>query len=531
MRTRSSSSVPPSRRDPDAPCLITTDGSLTFAQVDEQSDALASCFVDAGVLPGDRVALYLQNDPQFVTALVGIWKAAAIAVPINPMLLDAELRYILDNAEPTVLVARADLVATAMAAARSSSIELVLTTSGTLVAPAPTTRLDATDGDPRMLDLDAVSAARSAPVTTRPSIGTGDPAFLVYTSGTTGRPKGTVNHRERGAQRRGVLPVDRHGPGRRDPGGAPLFHITGLVAGIALSHRARCPLVLLHRFEAGACLDSISRWRCSMTVMSLTAYIALMAHEQFDSTDLTSMTKAYSGGAPVSPAVADRWERSAGVTIRNVYGLTETTSPTHMTPWRQEGRVHPELGAYAVGVPVPGADVRAVDLESGQNVPVGERGELVVRGPMVVPAYWRRSDPVGDEEGWFHTGDVGLMDDDGWFYVVDRQKDMINASGFKVWPREVEDVLRSHSDVRDAAVIGVADDYRGETVKAFVTLRAPEAVETTELLEFCRQRLAAYKRPRSIEVVVELPTSAAGEVLRGELCDREHTSREQAARS
>jgi len=492
---------------PDSPSIIVDDEVLTFADVDRAASMLAADLAERGVGAGDRVAIYLQNDAQFVFGLLATWKLAAVVVPVNPMLRAPELLHVFGDSQPVALIARRELLDTCADPAASTGIAHIYITSG------------ASSGVP--------SVPEPLPGHGRPGTGPAprpaadDPAFLVYTSGTTGVPKAAVNTHANVLH--SVEVFHRWLRIRPDDvilGAAPLFHITGLVAGIALGHRSVAPLVLFHRFDAATCLEHIARWRATTTVMAITAYIALMEHPSFDRTDVSSLTKVFSGGAAVPAAVAARWERATGSAIRNVYGLTETTSPTHMVPLSSEGRIDEATGAVAVGVPVPGAEVRVVDPDTGADVVAGEPGELVVRGPMVVPRYWNRDVPVADPvDGYFRTGDIGVMDADGWTYVIDRLKDMINASGFKVWPREVEDVLRQHPAVSDAAVVGVADEYRGETVKGYVTLRAGCTVTPTELIEYCRGLMAAYKYPRAVEIRDELPTSAAGKVLRRELRD------------
>ena len=234
--------------------------------------------------------------------------------------------------------------------------------------------------------------------------------------------------------------------------------------------------------------------------------------------DLSSLTKVYSGGAPIAPTVVERFETEIGPYIHNIYGLTETTSPSHAVPMTKVAPVDPTSGALSVGVPIFNTVVRVVD-EEGKDVPVGEIGEFVTSGPQVVAGYWEKPEETAHAipGGHLHTGDVGFMDEDGWYYVVDRKKDMINAAGYKVWPREVEDVLYMHSAVREAAVIGVPDEYRGETVKAFVSLRPGIDATEAELIAFCKARMAAYKYPRSVELVDELPKTVTGKILRREL--------------
>jgi long-chain acyl-CoA synthetase len=282
--------------------------------------------------------------------------------------------------------------------------------------------------------------------------------------------------------------------------------------------------VLGYRFEAGTIADLIERHGVTFAIGPITAFIALMNEPTATPERLATMTKVYSGGAPIAPAVADAYEERFGASIHAAYGLTETTSPSHFTPHRRRSPVDPKSGAFSVGVPVFNFDVRVAD-EEGVDVPVGEVGELLMRGPAVVPGYWQQPEETAHAfpNGELRTGDVGFMDDDGWFYIVDRRKDQINAAGYKIWPREVEDVLYEHPAVREAAVVGVPDPYRGETVKAFVSLKAGEEPSEEELISFCKERMAAYKYPRIVEVVDELPKTASGKVLRRELRERQPT--------
>jgi long-chain acyl-CoA synthetase len=226
----------------------------------------------------------------------------------------------------------------------------------------------------------------------------------------------------------------------------------------------------------------------------------------------------YSGGAPISPAAARNVEAVTGLPLHNIYGLTETTSPSHAVPPGAQTPVDPVSGALSVGVPVPNTIVRIVD-EDGRDLPVGEIGELLTRGPQVVLGYWNKPDETTHaiRDGWFFTGDLGFMDAAGWFFIVDRKKDMINASGYKVWPREVEDVLAEHEAGREAAMIGVPDENRGETVKAFVSLREGSSVTPEQLIAFTRERMAAYKYPRTVVILDELPKTVTGKILRREL--------------
>jgi long-chain acyl-CoA synthetase len=238
--------------------------------------------------------------------------------------------------------------------------------------------------------------------------------------------------------------------------------------------------------------------------------------------DFASLRTIYSGGAPIAPAVTDSFEEKTGRYIHNIYGLTETNSPSHAVPLGRRAPVDPNSGALSVGVPVYNTVVRILG-EDGAELPPGEVGEIVTSGPQVVPGYWGKPEATAESlpGGELRTGDVGFMDEQGWFYLVDRKKDMINAAGYKVWPREVEDVLYGHPAVREAAVVGVPDEYRGESVKAFVSLKPGSSVTPEEVIAFARERMAAYKYPRTVEIVEELPKTTTGKILRRELRDRD----------
>jgi long-chain acyl-CoA synthetase len=301
-------------------------------------------------------------------------------------------------------------------------------------------------------------------------------------------------------------------------GVAPLFHITGLIGHIGLALLLPCPLVLAHRFHPEVVLDAIREHRPTFTIGAIAVFISLAGIEGVSKDDFSSFRMLYSGGAPIAPAVTDRFERLTGLYIHNFYGLTETNSPSHGVPLGVRAPVEENSGALSVGVPVFNTVVRIL-AEDGSEAPVGELGEIATSGPQVVPGYWNK--PEATEEslpgGELRTGDVGFMDADGWFYLVDRKKDMINAAGYKVWPREVEDVLYGHPSVREAAVVGVPDERRGETVKAFVSLLAGETATEQDLIEYCKANMAAYKYPRSVEFIDELPKTPTGKILRREL--------------
>jgi long-chain acyl-CoA synthetase len=510
---------------PEAVSLHYLDRSLTHRDVDHASDAFAAALQDGGLRPGDRVGLYLQNDPQWPIAQLGVWKAGGVVVPLNPMMKAAELAHQLADAGAAVLVCLGGLHRIVDEARRQWPIERVIVTEcgawcgevGRSQLPPSALELPDESSVEVLEDLLRTCAGR------RPegvAVSAQDVAMLTYTSGTTGPPKGAMNTHANCVFNSQLL-ATWFELSEDDVilGAAPLCHITGSIAHLGMSQVSGAAVVLTHRFDPAGVLAAIERYRVTTAIAAITAYIALMDDERVREHDLSSLRKVASGGAPVSPAVVERFERVTGAYIHNVYGLTETTSPCLCTPLGVRPPVDPVSGALSVGLPVADALVRVVDLETREQVPPGTIGELTVEGPMVVPGYWHRPDETRHAipDGRLHTGDVGFMDDDGWFFVVDRAKDQINAAGFKVWPRDVEDVLYQHPAVREAAVVGVPDDYRGETVKAFVSLNVGAAATVADLIEFCRQRLAAYKYPRQLEILDELPKTHTGKILRASL--------------
>ncbi len=511
----------------DQPLLRYFDTPLSGREVDALSDALAVGLAELGVGRGERVALYLQNVPQYVISLLAIWKLGAIAVACNPMLKRRELARQLQDSGAVAVIALEVLHATVVAdvvAGSSVRATVVCSELDFLDGPLPASlaaarRVPTTGTHDFMALLERHRGERPAPV-----VLTSDAvAVLSYTSGTTGPPKGAMNTHGNLVHSAQVLrDWARLEPEDSALGAAPLFHVTGLAANVAVALTVPMQLVLGHRFDAAEAARLIEAHRVTFLIGTSTMYIALMEEADRAGRDLSSVAKAFSGGAPTPAALIDRWEAITGSPLHNAYGLTETTAPTHLTPLGRPAPVDPDSGALAVGVPVFNTRARIVDPD-GRTLAPGELGEIAIAGPQVVPGYWGRPDATAHAQpgGELRSGDIGKVDADGWFYVVDRLKDLIIASGFKVWPRDVEDVLYEHPAVREAAVVGVPDAYRGETVKAFVCLRDGADVGAQELIDFCRARLAAYKYPRAVEIVGELPKTVSGKILRRELRDRD----------
>ncbi len=511
------------RRAPERRVLQYFGGTMSMAELDEHSDALAAALQQGGFVPGDRLAVYLQNVPQWVVTLVAVWKVGGTAVAVNPMNRERELTYILQDSGARVLVCHPHLHdAVARHVLAGSAVERVIATSELEYQTRDDVRLFAgltravPEGTESFADLiEQFRGHRPALV----EVGPDDVAVLTYTSGTTGVPKGAMNT-HRNISFTSQVYRDWIGLDERDVvlGGAPLFHITGLIGALGLALLLPATLVLAYRFQPEVVRDAVRDSRPTFTIMAITAFGALMNLPGVRPEDFASLRKVYSGGAAIAPAMLNKVREQLGLEVHVAYGLTETTSPSHLQPLGVPGPVDPKSGALTVGIPVYDTVVRIVD-EAGNPVPPGEIGEIETEGPQVVPGYWGKPAETAESlpGGRLRTGDVGFMSPEGWFFIVDRKKDMINAAGYKVWPREVEDVLYTHYSVREAAVVGVPDEYRGETVKAYVSTQAGETVEPAELIAYCKERMAAYKYPREIVVVDELPKTVTGKILRREL--------------
>ncbi|MFJ3928078.1 AMP-binding protein [Streptomyces sp. NPDC090022] len=561
------------RRAPRRTALAYFDGRIDYAEADVLSDSVAGHLAAQGVGPGDRVAVMLQNTPHFVLAVLAAWKAGAIVVPLNPMYKAGEVAHILGDSGAAALVCESGAWEGYVAGATAgTAVRTVLTTDdrdfqtrddprvfpgrpapavpeagpagsahpGTAVpAGQPTPAATSATPVPSAAQGFAPAAQRFAPVPEdfatvarrgHPGSGpdratgpaAGDTALISYTSGTSGTPKGAMNPH-------GALTYNavRQVTGHPIPEGgtyfalAPLFHITGMVCELAACFVNAGTLALAHRFDAGVVLDAFLEHRPAYTVGPATAFMALAAHPGVSREHFASFRIVSSGGAPLPPALVDRLDAAFGFHLRNGYGLTETTAACASVPAHRAAPVDTATGTLSVGVPGAQTVVRIVDAR-GHELPLGETGEILVRGPQLATGYWGRPHATAEAfpGGELRTGDVGFMDADGWLYVVDRKKDMINASGFKVWPREVEDVLYTHPAVREAAVVGVPDPYRGETVKAYVSLRPGAAAEPAEIAAYCAARVAAYKYPRQVEILPVLPKTTSGKILRRELRER-----------
>ena len=485
------------QREPGKDFIYYRGVALSYADADRWSDDVALELARHGIARGDRIAVYLQSVPQFVIAVIAAWKLRAIAATVNPMYRERELADVLRDSGAKVLFCESGEGADIAQRVAAGCGVVHVTVCDPQVATMPASLCGPN------------AAARDLP---NPQ----DPATLIYTSGTTGPMKAAVSTHAQVAYSAEVYRAWADmSPGDVIVAIAPLVHVTGMIGYIALAMAAGCSLVLTYRFTPVAFRDAVREHAGTFTIGPTTAFIALAAADDVEPSHLATLRKTYSGGAPIPAAIVERYRARFGHTILGIYGLTEATGPTHMVPRGHPAPIDTASGTQAVGLPVPGLACGIVDDE-GRLVPAGTPGEISLSGPQLASGYWQRPADTASTftPDGLRTGDIGTMDACGWLYVIDRKKDQINASGFKVWPREVEEVLYEHNAVLECAVVGVPDEYRGETVRAYVALRAGRELDAPSLEAFCRERLAAYKIPRSIVFLPQLPKTASGKVLR-----------------
>ena len=510
------------RRFPKKVALEFLGRRLTYAALWREVEAFAKGLQEAGLKPGDRVALMLPNSPQFVIAFYGTLLAGGVGVNTNPMYTPRELHHQLRDAGARFLVILDQLLPRYLEVKGEVPVEKVVRTGIQDYLPFPKNLLyplllrrkgeapKALEGLPWRAFL--------RPGTPRPvPLDLDDLALLQYTGGTTGLAKGAMlTHRNLSAnalQVRAWIPDFREGE-EVVLGAIPFFHVYGMTVAMNLALLGGAKLVLLPRPEIKAIVEAIEKHQVTLFPGVPTLYVAFNNFPGIEKRNVKSIRICLSGAAPLPVEVAKRFEELTGARLIEGYGLSEASPVTHSNP------VLGLIKKGSIGMPFPSVDAKVVD-EEGKELPPGEVGELAVKGPNVMKGYWNRPEETQKtlKDGWLFTGDLAKMDQDGYFYIVDRKKDMIIAGGYNIYPREVEEVLYQHEAVQEAAVVGVPDPYRGETVAAFLVLK-PEyqgKVSEKDIERFCRQNLAAYKVPRIIQFRESLPKSSVGKILKREL--------------
>jgi long-chain acyl-CoA synthetase len=478
-------------RAPDDVALKLDDIEVTYRQLDQASARVAGLLAEKGFEPGDRVGVMLPNVPYFATCYYGVLRAGGAVVPMNVLLKKREVAFYLKDPEAKLLFAWEGFAEDATAGAEEAGAQCVLVAPGEfeniLAAAAP--REEVVDADP------------------------GDTAVILYTSGTTGTPKGAeLTHENLLKNCEVARSLFDLGSDAICLGALPLFHSFGQTCGLNATISGGGTLTLIPRFDPGKALEIIQRDHVNVFEGVPTMYGAILHHPERESFDTSSLQLCGSGGSAMPVELLKGFEQAFGCKVLEGYGLSET-SPVASFNHRER-----ERKPGSIGTPVKGVEMKVVD-EDGKEVPQGEVGEIVIRGHNVMKGYWNRPDATAETivTGWLHTGDMATVDEDGYFFIVDRKKDMIIRGGYNIYPREIEEILYEHPAVREAAVVGVPHDELGEDVGAAVALKEGEEASAEQLRDFVKEQVAAYKYPREIWFVDELPKGPTGKILKREI--------------
>lgn len=517
-------------RVPDKKALNFMGKEMTFREILTEAKKMANYLQKLGLKKGDRVASMLPNTPQAVVTYYGTLMAGGIVVQVNPLYTERELAYQMKDAGAKFIVCLDILLPRVSKVKEETDLEHIIVTRIADYLPFPknliypfiqkreyniVVKVEETDDTHVWKNVIANSPAEYQEVEIDPEE---DLALLQYTGGTTGLPKGVMlTHYNLVANVQ--MAKAWISKAERDKevvlGVLPFFHVYGMTTVMNLSIMYGAKMILLPRFDAGQVLKTIQKHKPTLFPGAPTIYIGLLNHPDFEKYDLSSIKACISGSASLPVEVQEQFEKRTNGKIVEGYGLTESSPVTHANPiWGR--RVN-----GSIGIPWPDTDAKIVKNGTLEEVPVGEIGEIAVKGPQVMKGYWNNPEATEEvlKDGWLLTGDMGKMDEDGYFYVVDRKKDVIIAGGFNIYPREIEEVLFEHPDIVEAAVIGVPDDYRGETVKAVIVPKPGAKLDEKQLDEYCRKHLAAFKVPRIYEFREELPKSVIGKVLKRQLVE------------
>lgn len=478
---------------------------LSYQELFLASQAFASALQKKGVQKGDRVALMLPNCPQYVIAYYGALTTGAIITQINPMLVERELQYILQDSGAETIVVLDGLYPKVKSIQENGNVKniIVVSLQPSVADYHPDVSFD---------DFIKTGDGNITPVTFDPE---NDIAVLQYTGGTTGRSKGAMlTHRNILANVVQSFEFFKHDlqiGSERTLAIIPLFHVFGMTSAMNLSVYIAGDSIMLPRFELEEVLETIKREQPTTFPGVPTMYVALTNHPKAEEYGMGSIRVCNSGSAPMPLELLREFERKSGAKILEGYGLSEASPTTHCNP------AFAERKPGSVGIGFPSTDYKVVDLGEGiKEVAPGELGELIVKGPQVMKGYWNMPEEtaVTLKDGWLYTGDIAKVDEEGYLYIVDRKKDLIIASGYNIYPRDVEEVLYEHSAVQEAVVIGIPDAYRGETVKAVLVLKSNQKVSQQDIIDYCRVNLSAYKVPQLVEFRDELPKTNVGKILR-----------------
>lgn len=523
---------------PDHPALLFEGYRLTYRRFKEMVDGFAACLAEFGVKKGDSVAILLPNVIPCVISYYAILKVGGIVVMNNPLYADRELDHQFNDSGAKVLVTL-DLLANRMIDLREKTgIRQIVYTSLGDYLPFPKNWLFPLIAKRKKLAADVKPAENvykwkdllSRNGTPPPAVALTfeDTAMYQYTGGTTGISKGVIlTHGNLSRQVQHVMawfPTFEHGK-ETMLGALPFFHVFGMSTSMNLAVYAGWCNLLIPKPQPDPLLAAIKKFKPTFAPLVPTMYIGILNHPDIEKADLTSIKGCFSGSAPLPVEVIRDFEEKTGAIIVEGYGLTETTPVTHVNPFKGKRKIG------SIGIPIPDTECRIVDIEDGKtDMPLGEAGELLIRGPQVMKGYLNmpeETDQVLTADGWLHTGDIATMDEEGYFYIVDRKKDLIISGGYNVYPRDIDEVFYQHPKVQEACSVGIPHPKRGEAVKTFVVLKEGEKADAEELMAYCREHLAKYKWPVEIEFREELPKTNVGKILRKDLRAEELTKREQ----
>ncbi|MBC2744032.1 MAG: long-chain fatty acid--CoA ligase, partial [Desulfosarcina sp.] len=511
---------------PDKMALTFQGYQISFGKLNEMVDRFAACLTDFGVKKGDSVAILLPNVIPCVVACYAILRIGAITVMNNPLYSDRELEHQFNDSGSKVLITL-DLLGNRMIDLRpKTAIKQIVYTSIGDYLPFPKNILFPLVGKKKGLAADVKPADnlykwkmilnQFEPNPPQVDLTFEDVAMYQYTGGTTGVSKGVMlTHGNLSKQVQHVTAwFPKFGSDEIMLGALPFFHVFGLSTAMNLAIFKGWGNILIPKPQPPQLLEAISKFKPTFAPLVPTMYIGMLEDPNIEKTDLTSIKGCFSGSAPLPLEVISEFEKRTGAVIVEGFGMTESCPVTHINPFDGKRKVG------SVGIPISDTECRIVDLSDGvTDVPVGETGELLVKGPQVMKGYWNRPDATAETitDGWLHTGDIAKMDEDGYFYIVDRKKDMIISGGFNVYPRDIEEVFFEHPKVMEATVIGIPHPKRGEAVKVFVVLKEGQTATTEELLKYCEDKLAKYKWPTEIEFRKDLPKTNVGKVLKKDL--------------
>ncbi len=505
--------------------------TITYAELDRLTNRFARALTGLGVKKGDRVALMLPNVPQMVIAYYGTLRNGAIAVATNPLYHEHELEVQLKDSGAETLVAVDMFYPVIAPVLPKTRVKKLILCGIKDYLPFPLNLLYPIKARiekqwvsvkrvPPVYDfLSLINASPATPVDA--DVSPDDTAILQYTGGTTGIPKGAIlTHRNlvvNAVQHRAWLTVRSEGK-ERVLAVLPFFHVYGMTTAMNLGVLIGAEIILIPRFHTREVLESINKYRPTVFPGIQAMYLAIGNYPKIRKYDLTSIKAAISGAGPLMREVQERFEHLTKARIVEGYGLSEASPVTHCNPLFGKRKIG------SIGLPFPDTEAKIVDIETGeQEMPVGETGELVVKGPQVMKGYWNKPEETVQalRGGWLHTGDIARMDEDGYFSIVDRIKDMIKTVGENVYPREVEEVLFTHPKVQDVVVVGIPEEFKGEKIKAYIVLKEGMSASADEMIQYCREVLSKFKVPKEIEFREQLPKTLVGKVLRRVLRNEE----------